>query len=143
MNPTANHRPADPRSTEPPSTDPGRVRNRNRLMLIAIFAIFFGGFALAGLLRFSGWRPAGMKNHGELLQPPTDLRALTPTLAAGGDYRWNPVERRWRIVVAPPAAQITPGASLRSMVHQLSKVVRLGSLVYIFSSSWPGYSSWR
>lgn len=98
MNPTANHRPA-----EPPSTDPGRVRNRNRLMLIAIFAIFFGGFALAGLLRFSGWRPAGMKNHGELLQPPTDLRALTPTLVGGGDYRWNPVERRWRIVVAPPA----------------------------------------
>jgi hypothetical protein len=78
-------------------------RGRNRLVLIAIFAIFFGAFALAGVLRFSGWRPAGMKNHGELLQPPGDLRALSPALLSGGDYRWNPAGRVWRIVVAPPA----------------------------------------
>lgn len=80
-----------------------RQRGRNRLVLIAIFAIFFGAFALAGVLRFSGWRPAGMKNHGELLQPPGDLRTLNPVLLTGGDYRWNPAERVWRIVVAPPA----------------------------------------
>lgn len=78
--------------------------NRNRLVLVAIFALFFGAFALAGVLRFSGWRPAGMKNHGELLQPPGDLRKLSLTLADGGAYPWNPVERTWRIVVAPPAA---------------------------------------
>lgn len=78
--------------------------NRNRLVLIAIFAIFFGVFALAGVLRFSGWRPAGMKNHGELLQPPGDLRKLSLTLADGRAYPWNPVQRTWRIVVAPPAA---------------------------------------
>lgn len=78
--------------------------NRNRFVLVAIFAIFFGAFALAGILRFSGWRPAGMKNHGELLQPPGDLRALSPTLADGRAYPWNPVERTWRIVVAPPPA---------------------------------------
>ena len=51
-------------------------RNRNRFTLLAIFAVFFGAFALAGILRFSGWRPAGLKNHGELLQPPADLRAV-------------------------------------------------------------------
>lgn len=78
--------------------------NRNRLVLVAIFAIFFGAFALAGVLRFSGWRPAGMKNHGELLQPPGDLRNLSLTLADGDAYPWNPVQRTWRIVVAPPAA---------------------------------------
>ncbi len=78
-------------------------RRRNRLVLIGIFAIFFGAFAIAGILRFSGWRPAGMKNHGELLQPPADLRALTPRLADGTAYRWDPVQRRWRIVIAPPA----------------------------------------
>lgn len=80
-----------------------RQRGRNRLVLIAIFAIFFGAFAFAGILRFSGWRPSGMKNHGELLQPPGDLRALNPVLLTGGVYRWSPVERMWRIVVAPPA----------------------------------------
>lgn len=77
--------------------------NRNRLVLVAIFAIFFGAFALAGILRFSGWRPAGMKNHGELLQPPGDLRDLSATLVDGRTYPWAPVERTWRIVVAPPA----------------------------------------
>ncbi|TWI05876.1 hypothetical protein IP90_00138 [Luteimonas cucumeris] len=78
-------------------------RNRNRGMLIALVVIFLGSFAVAGALRFSGWRPSGLKNHGELLQPPSDLRQQTPTLADGSTYRWNPVERTWRIVVAPPA----------------------------------------
>jgi cytochrome oxidase Cu insertion factor (SCO1/SenC/PrrC family) len=85
------------------AADPNRNRNRNRWMLVAIFAIFFGGFALAGLLRFSGWRPAGMKNHGELLQPPADLRRLEARLADGSGYPWDPAQRRWRILVAPPA----------------------------------------
>lgn len=90
--------------------------NRNRLMLVAIFAIFFGAFALAGVLRFSGWRPAGMKNHGELLQPPGDLRTLRVTLADGRAYPWNPVQRTWRIVVAPPAACGDPCVTLSQQI---------------------------
>lgn len=78
-------------------------RNRNRVMLLAIVAVFFGSLIFAGVLRFSGWRPEGMKNKGELLQPPTDLRAQTPKLLDGADYRWTPINRTWRIVIAPPA----------------------------------------
>ena len=63
-----------------------RTRNRNRGLLIAIFAMFFGSMLVAGLLRFSGWRPAGTQNNGELLQPPGDLREVTPRLADGGTY---------------------------------------------------------
>lgn len=77
-------------------------RNRNRRMLLAICALFFGGFVLAGVLRFSGWRPPGMKNHGELLDPPGDLRGFVPQLVEGGDYRWNPSERMWRILLVAP-----------------------------------------
>jgi hypothetical protein len=76
-------------------------RNRNRWMLVLVAAIFLGSAALAGALRFSGWRPEGMKNHGELLQPPADLRAMSPRLADGGTYAWRPVDRTWRILVAP------------------------------------------
>lgn len=83
-------------------TDPMQQR-RNRMVLLAIFASFFGVLLIAGVLRFSGWQPAGMKNRGELLKPPGDLRALIPKLADGGDYRWNPEQRIWRIAVAPPA----------------------------------------
>lgn len=81
---------------------PDPRRRRNRMLLLAIAALFLGSFAIAGALRFSGWRPAGMKNHGELLQPPGDLRGVVPTLADGGRYRWNPSARLWRIVLAPP-----------------------------------------
>ena len=37
------------------------VRNRNRVLLIAIFVMFFGSMLVAGVLRFSGWRPAGTR----------------------------------------------------------------------------------
>ena len=99
-----------------------RQRGRNRLLLVAIFAIFFGALAFAGILRFSGWRPAGMKNHGELLQPPGDLRAVTPTLLTGGVYRWHPVERIWRIAVAQPADCGQPCVAL---AKQLGLVTQL------------------
>lgn len=78
-----------------------RQRRRNRTMLVSIFAIFLGSFALAGVLRFSGWRPQGLKNKGELLQPPADLRGIPLRLADGRAYPWNPVARTWRIAVAP------------------------------------------
>lgn len=88
----------------PPTTtfDPAR-RSRNRRMLLALALLFFGSFVVAGLLRFSGWRPEGLRNKGELLQPYGDLRKLAPRLADGSRYDWNPEARQWRIVVAPPA----------------------------------------
>lgn len=79
-------------------------RKRNRTLLIAIFVLFFGSFVIAGLLRFSGWRPAELKNKGELLQPYGDLRHVQARLADGEAYPWNPSARQWRIVVAPPPA---------------------------------------
>lgn len=84
------------------NVDPS-TRTRNRIFLLAIFALFFGSLIVAGALRFSGWRPAGMKNKGELLQPPADLRGLTPRLLDGKGYAWNPIARTWRIALAPPA----------------------------------------
>ncbi|RDZ26082.1 hypothetical protein [Lysobacter silvisoli] len=101
---------------------PDAARNRNRWMLVAIFAVFFGSMLVAGLLRFSGWRPQGMKNHGELLQPPSDLRAVTPRLADGSVYEWRPAERMWRIVVAPPANCAQPCVQLAA---ELDKVWQL------------------
>ena len=81
---------------------PEEVR-RNRRVLLLIVALFLGSFVLAGVLRFSGWRPSGTKNVGELLSPPGDLRAVTPTLLDGRAYRWEPRARMWRIAIAPPA----------------------------------------
>lgn len=99
-------------------------RNRNRALLVLIVVAFLGSAVVAGALRFSGWRPSGMKNHGELLQPPGDLRTVVPALDDGTAYAWNPVERTWRIVVAPPAQCDAPCVELS---RQLDTVWRLFS----------------
>jgi hypothetical protein len=85
------------------ATSPARLpsRSRGRWTLIALFGVFFGAMALAGVLCFSGWQPTSHRNTGQLLQPPADLRALPPTLADGQPYPWNPNDRTWRILVAP------------------------------------------
>ena len=97
-------------------------RKRNRIALLLIFALFFGTMLVAGLLRFSGWRPHGSKNFGEMLDPPGDLRALSPRLLDGGEYVWKSGERTWRIVVAPPAEC---GASCSKLAHDIDTVWQL------------------
>jgi hypothetical protein len=105
------------------SDDPSQPhRNRNRFLLLLLFAMFFGSMLVAGLLRFSGWRPQGTKNHGELLQPPGDVRALSPRLLDGGEYVWKAGERTWRILVAPPA---DCGAQCDALARELDTVWQL------------------
>src|SRR5690606_36930073 len=96
------HRPC-PDFPVPPMNAPvsPQQRGRNRGMLILVVVLFLGSAIVARALRFSGWGPQGMKNHGELLDPPGDLRQVVPTLREGGDYAWNPTERTWRIALAP------------------------------------------
>lgn len=105
-----------------PTPEANASRKRNRGMLIAIFALFFGSMLIAGALRFSGWRPHGMKNHGELIEPAADLRQVTPRLADGRAYEWRPAERTWRIALAPPAGCTTECAKL---ARELDTVWRL------------------
>lgn len=106
----------------PAPTVPPRERNRNRTLLVLIVVVFFGSALVAGALRFSGWKPAGMKNHGELLDPPGDLRGVAPRLVDGGEYEWTPTERTWRMLVAPPADCVEACVALS---HDLDKVWRL------------------
>ena len=100
---------------------PEQVR-RSRRVLLLVVVVFLGSMLVAGALRFAGWRPAGSKNHGEMLDPPGDLRALTPVLRDGAPYRWEPIARRWRIVVAPPAGC---GAACARVADQLDLVWQL------------------
>jgi len=97
-------------------------RNRNRMLLLLLFAMFFGSMLIAGALRFSGWRPAGTKNVGELLDPPGDVRALSPRLLSGGEYVWKGGERTWRIVIAPPA---DCGAECTTLAREVETVWEL------------------
>ena len=105
------------------ATDANRTA-RGRLVLIALFLLFFGSAFGAGLLRFSGWMPAGLKNNGELLNPPVDLRQSSLQLASGEAYAWQPETRIWRILAVPSSAGCATGAC-DELLAQLDKVWRL------------------
>lgn len=105
--------------------DPDQAGSRNRSMLVAIFALFFGGMLVAGLLRFTGWRPQGSKNKGEMLQPYADLREYAPMLSSGGAYRWTDSPRTWRIVVAPLGCDDARSSDCREFLRGIDTVWQL------------------
>jgi len=76
-------------------------RHRNRGLLLVIVVLFFGSAGLAGILRFSGWTPPINRHHGELLQPPIDLRAAPLHDSNGATWNWNPSARQWHILIVP------------------------------------------
>ena len=108
-----------------PTPEQLQARRRNRAMLVALSVMFFGGMLVAGLLRFSGWRPEGAKNKGEMLQPYGDLRDHAPALAAGGAYRWKDEPRIWRIVAMPRDCDGARAADCARLLQDLDKVWRL------------------
>ena len=105
--------------------DTDATRRRNRGMLVALFLLFFGGMLVAGLLRFSGWRPEGAKNKGEMLQPYGDLRDYAPTLIDGGAYGWKDEPRIWRIVAMPRDCDGARAAECTRLLADFDKVWRL------------------
>lgn len=107
-------------NASPPA--PRQATTRGRWTLIALFALFFGSMLVAGALRFSGWQPPGSRNHGELLKPPADLRALQPRLDDGSVYAWQPQQRLWRIALAPPR---DCGSACEALARDLDKVWQL------------------
>ena len=107
------------------STPVRAVQRRNRAALLVVLVMFFGGMLVAGALRFSGWRPDGMKNKGEMLQPYVDLREYAPTLADGRAYAWHDSPRTWRIVAMPRDCDTTRAAECTRLLADFDKVWRL------------------
>lgn len=106
---------------DPQRLDAPTVR-RNRGTLLLIVGIFFGAMLLAGLLRFSGWRPAGLKTHGTLITPALDARSFAPVSTDGRQYAWNPMDRRWRLLVVNGASC---EAACETLAADLDKVWQL------------------
>ena len=101
------------------------AQRRNRAALLVVLVMFFGGMLVAGALRFSGWRPDGMKNKGEMLQPYVDLRGYSPTLADGRPYAWHDDPRTWRIVAMPRDCDGARREACTRLLGDLDKVWRL------------------
>ncbi len=80
------------------STPPSNTRGRRTL--IGLAALFFVPLAIAFALYYSsGWRPAGMTNHGELINPPIPLEQVAFTLPDGTtSARADLLRRQWTLV---------------------------------------------
>ena len=102
--------------------DASMRQRRGRLQLLLLVAVFVVPILVALLLNAGGWVPAPARQHGELLQPPIDLRGESLALADGGTYAWNPEARLWRVVALPPAVC---DAACRQVAADLDKVWRL------------------
>jgi hypothetical protein len=98
---------------------PANSKVRSRLTLLLIAAMFLGSFIVAAALRFTGWMPQGLRNYGELLQPPIELGAQPLLRADGGSYAWQPERNAWRFLVAPSADCRQACARTLDTLHRL------------------------
>ncbi len=80
---------------------------RNRIGMILILALFAAPLVTAYVLNAIGWRPAGSRNYGELIEPPQDLTAARFLLADGTPLAWKNEDWSWTIfaITGPDCAK--------------------------------------
>jgi len=81
--------------------------NRKRLGLILIVLLFAAPIATAYLLNALGWRPAGTRNYGTLVEPPQDLTSARFLLDDGKPLGWKDADWSWTLIAltGPDCAQ--------------------------------------
>jgi hypothetical protein len=94
-------------------------RVRNRLILIAIVLVFAAPLAAALLLNVAGWRPAGTRNSGTLVQPPVDVGSVPVTLADGAKLAWRDPQWHWTLLA------LSNGECTQACQARLAELVRL------------------
>jgi hypothetical protein len=75
---------------------------RSRFKLLLLFLLFFLPALSAWLLIESGWRPGGMVNHGDLVQPVQPLAEAPLSTPAGEPVGAEPFLGHWTILVSAP-----------------------------------------
>jgi cytochrome oxidase Cu insertion factor (SCO1/SenC/PrrC family) len=79
--------------TNASAADQAARKNKARLTLLAVFAVFAAPLVLA-ILAFNFWRPAKTSNYGELL-PPTALPALQLSAPDGTPFALESLRGKW------------------------------------------------
>ena len=70
-------------------------------MLVGVLALFIAPLLIAALLSWSGWRPAGTKAYGTLVDPPRNVASAIVTLANGDKFVWRDPQWRWTLLALP------------------------------------------
>ena len=72
-------------------------QNRKRLGLVLIVLLFAAPIVTAYLLNAAGWRPAGTRNYGTLLEPAEDLTSARFVLEDGQPLAWKDPDWSWTL----------------------------------------------
>jgi hypothetical protein len=86
--------------------------SRKRIGLLLIIALFLAPVVTAYVLNAVGWRPAGTRNYGTLIEPPQDLTQARFILADGKALEWKDAEWSWTIF-----ALTGPGCAAKCMAR--------------------------
>ena len=84
-----------------------KQENRKRLGLLLIIALFLAPVVAAYVLNENGWRPAGTRNYGTLVEPAQDLTGARFVLADGKAVEWKDADWSWTLfaLTGPGCAQ--------------------------------------
>lgn len=94
-------------------------KTRSRLILLGVVVMFLLPFFAAVVMRFSGWEPDRTRNFGELLDPPLQLQQIPLSRADGSAYVYEPVERRWQVLVFAPTDCGQPCLVLADAIYRV------------------------
>jgi hypothetical protein len=76
------------------------LRNRRRLQLLLIVAIFAASMILAAVMMLSGWSPS-TRSYGTRIQPERDLTQVPVRLADGKPFAFRSQQAAWTLVALP------------------------------------------
>lgn len=79
-------------------------KNSNRITLVITLMLFFFPAIAATLLYYSGWRPSGAVNHGELINPARAIEDKTFTTLDGKALKFSELRGKWNMVYFDTAA---------------------------------------
>lgn len=92
--------------------------NRKRLGLVLIVLLFAAPILTAYVLNATGWRPAGMRNYGTLVEPPQNLSGARFLLDDGKPLAWEDDEWSWTLIA------LTGPACTEKCIAQLDELRR-------------------
>jgi len=103
--------------TSTPPLSPPAGRGRGRLLLVAV--LFAAPIVVALVLRAVGWEPAGLRNFGQLLDPPVALADTPARTPEGLPLDWTAGERGFNLLAQAPARCEADCAALYDSLHRV------------------------
>lgn len=92
---------------------------RQRVQFVLLLLALFLPVILSSWLYFTGWRPSGTKNYGELVQPARPLSELPLRGWDGRPTTLHALPRKWTLLYIAPAQC---GGTCEQVLHNMRQV---------------------